>query len=162
MVARHRFRQKPSKESLFYQPIGRRQHPKISVEQPCAYSISKVYDELAGGNDELADWIKGRKNDGRFLDITDKQTQTAFTQVAAFVQNGAYKLHAKANFLAKADPWLVAKAITTGAVVVTHEKPEANSLKRVPLPNICDQFNVRYINTFDLLQRNDAAFRLAA
>jgi membrane protein YqaA with SNARE-associated domain len=38
MVARHRFRQKPSKESLFYQPIGRRQHPKISVEQPCVVS----------------------------------------------------------------------------------------------------------------------------
>jgi predicted type IV restriction endonuclease len=42
MVARHRFRQKPSKESLFYQPIGRRQHPKISVEQPCLVTALEV------------------------------------------------------------------------------------------------------------------------
>jgi hypothetical protein len=46
MVARHRFRQKPSKESLFYQPIGRRQHPKISVEQPCVsrWLVSQAFD----------------------------------------------------------------------------------------------------------------------
>lgn len=122
-------------------------------------SITKVYDELAGGDDELAQWVKRRKGDGRFLGVTDTQTQMTFRHVAAEVQRGPWRDPAKADFLSKADPWLVAKAKALGATVVTHEKADANARKKVPLPTICAQFGVHTIDTFSLL-RGRAAFGL--
>lgn len=123
-------------------------------------SISKVYDELAGGGDDLADWIKRRKLDGRFLGITDSLTQNNFRQVAATVYQGPWRDPAKADFLAKADPWLVAKAKSIGATVVTHEKADINARRKVPLPNICDTFKVPYMDTFGLLRNHAARFGL--
>src|ERR1035437_5338600 len=88
-----------------------------------AHSITKVYDELAGGSDDLATWIKQRKDDGRFLDVTDITTQTEFRKVVQVVDTRPYQEAAKAAFLSGADPWLVAKAKVVDATVVTHEKP---------------------------------------
>lgn len=121
-------------------------------------SIRKVCDELCDGTDDLADWIKDRKRDGRFLENDDEETQRAFREVAAFVQGGRYKQTAKNRFLEKADPWLVAKARMLGAVVVTHEVPAPDALNRVPLPNICEEFGVEVIDTYDLLRRNSTLF----
>lgn len=125
-------------------------------------SIVTVYAELADGNDELAEWIKDRKGDGRFLGVSDVATQTAFRNVAAAVQGAAYHDPAKAHFLGKADPWLVAKAMVVGATIVTLEKAATEAKRRVPLPNICDAFRVPYIDTFALLRNHTASFRLAA
>jgi hypothetical protein len=127
-----------------------------------ARSIVTVYDELADGNDDLAVWIKDRKGDGRFLDVSDTPTQLVFRDIAAAVHRGPYQIPAKAHFLAKADPWLVAKAKVMGATVVTHEKAATDAKKRVPLPNICDDFKVPYIDTFALLRSHTASFRLVA
>jgi len=121
-------------------------------------SISRVYDELAAGNDTLADWVKPRKGDGRFLTVTDNETQSVFVKVATYVQTAGYTQSAKDLFLGGADPWLVAKAATLGATVVTLEKSEPNAKKRVPLPNICAVFGVPVLDTFALLQAHSAAF----
>lgn len=131
--------------------------------QGCAVrSISRVYDELAAGNDELAEWIKERRSDGRFLDVTDPRTQRWFREVAATVQSGDYRPPAKAQFLAGADPWLVAKARVLGATVVTMERPEPSAKRRVPLPNMCAAFGVPWMDTFALLRNHAATFRLVA
>ena len=127
-----------------------------------AYSIVKVYDELTAGGDDLAEWIKQRKDNGGFLAIDDVPTQRAFRRGAGAVQAGSFKPQAKAHFLSKADPWLVAKAMAENAVVVTHEKPARDAVARVPLPNICAKFGVSYVNTFELLQHANASFHLSA
>lgn len=124
-----------------------------------SHSITKVYDELVAGNDDLAKWIKTRK-DGRFLDVSDPLTQQAFAQVAQTVQGGQYTPEAKRNFLAGADPWLVAKAMTISAVIVTHERADPKSKRRVPLPNVCSNFGVSHTDTFTHLQRLSVRFDL--
>ena len=63
-------------------------------------------------------------------------------------------------FLEKADPWLIAKAMVTGAVVVTHESLVSDNTKKVKVPNICKQFGVSCINTFDFLRGTKAKFGL--
>jgi len=123
-------------------------------------SITMVYEELADGNDELADWIKTRKDDGRFLDISDPLTQEVFSNIAAMVQSGPYKLAGITHFLNKADPWLIAKAKTTGGTVVTDEVSAPDSIRSVKIPDVCVAFGVPYINTFDLLRTETAAFGL--
>jgi hypothetical protein len=124
-----------------------------------SHSITKVYDELVAGNDGLAKWIKSRK-DGRFLDVSDPPTQQAFAKVAQTVQRGPYTPEAKRKFLSGADPWLVAKAMTISAVIVTHERADPKSIRRVPLPNICSNFCVSHTDTFRHLQKLSVCFDL--
>ena len=122
-------------------------------------SISEVATELKGQEDELSDWIKARNDSAFFLPIDDPQTQQAYTRIANYVVQN-YEETAFNLFLNVADPWLVAKAMTTGATLVTHEKLVGPGSKKLKIPNICKQFGVQYINTFTLLRELEARFIL--
>lgn len=115
-----------------------------------AGSIRLVYDELAGYGDELSAWVRARRE--RFLPESDEATQQAFSDIANYVMSHPIytELHA-GNFLAKADAWLIAKAMTTGAEVVTHEERVADNSSKVKIPNVCRHFGVKYRNTYDLM-----------
>ncbi|MBF0142675.1 MAG: DUF4411 family protein [Magnetococcales bacterium] len=123
-------------------------------------SIVNVYEELKECKDELANWVKIRRNQGMFLDVDDTATQEAFQKIAATVGQSAYKPSAKSQFLAGADPWLIAKALAQKGTVVTHEQPAPDSIKRVPIPNICQEYGIDFINTFDLLRKSSVTFEL--
>lgn len=51
-----------------------------------------------------------------------------------------------------ADPWLVAYAKANNCTIVTYEKSEPNRKSRIKIPEVCNQFGVRYINTVGLLR----------
>ncbi|AXM97590.1 DUF4411 family protein [Pseudomonas plecoglossicida] len=123
-------------------------------------SITSVMEELAKGNDELAEWTT--KNRAFFHSVSDEQTQTAYTRIAAHISEQAPKMKAGAldEFLSGADPWLIAKAISTGATVVTHEVLNLDVKRKFIIPNICENFSVPYMNTFELLHRLEAKFVL--
>jgi len=124
-------------------------------------SISLVGEELKKGNDELATWAKD--NAGLFIDVDDDATQRAFAEIAELVAQKApaMKVGAIEDFMAGADPWLIAKAIATDAVVVTHESFNADIKKKFLIPNICKDFGVTWINTFELMQKLGAELVLA-
>jgi hypothetical protein len=124
-------------------------------------SIIPVGEELADGNDELSTWSKERSHTGWFLDISDASTQHEFMQILARVTEADYSDYAKDDFFRGADPWLIAKAKVIGATVVTHEVFNPNTKKKVPIPNICREFGVPYLNTFDLLREQLARFELS-
>ena len=123
-------------------------------------SIEPICEEILKGNDELADWIKPRKDSGWFLPVDDLETQQNLSQIAAWVMGQPFKESAKPEFLSGGDPWLIAKAKTLGATIVTQETFDAQSRKKVKIPNVCRAFEVPYVNTFDLLRQNSAAFTL--
>ncbi|PIX95638.1 MAG: DUF4411 domain-containing protein [Hydrogenophilales bacterium CG_4_10_14_3_um_filter_63_21] len=125
-------------------------------------SIEPICDELFKGNDELAVWIKERKDAGWFLPVDDVETQQHLAQIAAWVMAQPFKEAAKPEFLSGGDPWLIAKAKTLGATVVTQETFDAQSRKKVKIPNVCRAFHVPYINSFDLLRQTGATFTLRA
>lgn len=123
-------------------------------------SIVPVRDELARGNDDLTQWVKG--NAHLFEDASDEPTQAAFGQIVAKIaeQVPVMKAGAFEEFLEGADPWLIAKAMATGAVVVTHEVYNPDIKRKFTIPNVCSLFGVRYMNTFELLGNLDARFVL--
>ncbi|HCO22927.1 MAG: hypothetical protein CME31_22885 [Gimesia sp.] len=59
---------------------------------------------------------------------------------------------AKAKFSSNADGWLVAYAKAHDYVVVTREVYVADIKREVKIPNVCEEFDVEYIDTFDLLE----------
>lgn len=123
-------------------------------------SIRSVRDELLHGNDALAEWTRGHSY--LFLDESDQATQTAFAQVAQHVANAAPQMKAGAldEFLGGADPWLIAKAMTINATVVTHEQLNLATRRKFLIPNVCQHFGVPFVDTFELLNALQARFVL--
>ncbi|OQR30286.1 hypothetical protein BWR59_17160 [Pseudomonas sp. Bc-h] len=123
-------------------------------------SISMVYKELAEYGDELSDWVK--KRPAQFDAIDDKATQEFFGKIAQHVMEMALPNDPeKIRFLGGADPWLIAKAATTGKTIVTHEVLAPENSKKIKIPNICRDFNVSYITSFDLLDALEARLVIA-
>jgi hypothetical protein len=82
-----------------------------------------------------------------------------FRKLVAWVQSGEqYKPEAKAEFAKVADGWLIACAQAEGLVLVTDEVYNAGVRKRVPIPNVCRQFQVQYVNTFEMLRELEICF----
>lgn len=125
-------------------------------------SIDSIRDELLNGNDVLKEWAKERKE--VFLSVSDDATQQAFAEIAAHAAEIAklMKPGVLNEFLAGADPWLIAKAKSSNAIVVTHEIGNPQIKRKILIPNVCDHFKVPYLNTFDLLLKLEAEFVLPA
>lgn len=64
------------------------------------------------------------------------------------------------EFLGGADPWLIAKAMTINATVVTHEQLNPAARRKFLIPNVCQRFGVRFVDTFELLNALEARFVL--
>jgi hypothetical protein len=114
-----------------------------------------VYDELESGGDELAVWVKARKESGLFVD-PDEAVQATLKQVVDYVSNTYVKAEAEI-FLKGADPWLIAHAKTHGGTVVTLERLEPKA-KKVKIPNVCAHVGVKTIDTFGMLRALGASF----
>jgi hypothetical protein len=124
-------------------------------------SIDTVCEELKQGNDDLAQWAK--QHDDLFWQVSDDATQAAFTEVATHVANTAAQMKPGAveEFLSGADPWLIAKAMTTQeCVLVTQEKLDLQRKNKFIIPNICQHFGVKWVDTFQALDATDARFGL--
>lgn len=134
-----------------------------SYDQGVVASIETVGQELLRGNDELAAWTQTHKN--LFWTVSDAATQEAFAQVAAHVANSATQMKAGAveDFLSGADPWLIAKAMTTPeSVLVTQEKLDLHRKNKFIIPNVCQHFRVSWMDTFSVLEATRARFDLAS
>jgi hypothetical protein len=132
----------------------------LQFESGQAVSIRMVFDELSKNGDALSEWVKVRQH--HFTQADDEKTQEVFSEIVQFVvDHPEYTEPHTNNFLAVADPWLIAKAKTSGATVVTHEVLAPSGSKKVKIPNICREFNVDFCNTFDLLESGAAQFVLS-
>lgn len=133
---------------------------KRDMESGVLGSIIPVYDELTVGNDELANWISQFKGSGYFLRVDDTETQKKYTEIASWVVDSAqsFKQTACEDFFRGADSWLIAKALSTNAIVVTHEKLDPNCIRRVPIPNVCKAFGVTYIDILELIRKTGVRF----
>jgi hypothetical protein len=114
----------------------------LQFEQGLIGSVDMIGRELRDGNDD------------------DEATQSAFAAIVQSVMEGDYNAGNRDSFLAKADPWIIAKAQCLGATVVTHESVVAPNARKVKVPNICQQFDVTCINTFQFLRELNARFVL--
>lgn len=124
------------------------------------FSVRAVKDELERGDDQLAEWAKERGT-GFFLPV-DERVSGAMSAVSGWVQAGDFREDAKRQFLAGADPWLVAHALAHGHTVVTLEVHVEGERKAVKIPTVCRALNVSCIPTLKMLRTEHVRFVLAA
>ncbi len=67
---------------------------------------------------------------------------------------------AKKKFAPGADGWLVAYAKCHGYTVVTRERGNKKVRRRVPLPQVCTEFDVPCLDVFEMLQNLNIQFVL--
>ena len=128
-------------------------------------SIDRVRDEIAAGDaDALETWAKHTAPKSLFAPTGVAVVAGNFAAMVQWVQAQAqFTTEAKEQFAQVADGWLAAYAKTHAHhVVVTHEEFNPDVKKRVPLPNVCKQFGVEYIDTFTMLKELKARFNWAA
>lgn len=121
-------------------------------------SIDRIKAELDRGKDRLTEWAA--KEFGHAFASTDQAAVIeAFGRLMNWVQGQAqYKDEAKAEFATVADGWLIAYAMAFGKTVVTHEQPDPQIKRKVPIPNVCQTFGVPFINSFELLRQLGVRF----
>jgi hypothetical protein len=117
------------------------------------FSIDRVKKEIDDGKDLLTEWMQQEAPDTLFKRTDIAAVVGQFGKMVAWVQGESqYKQEAKAEFATVADGWLIACAKTEGLIVVSEEMYNRDVKKKVPIPNVCRQFDVEYINTFDMLR----------
>jgi hypothetical protein len=64
----------------------------------------------------------------------------------------------KTEFASVADGWLLAYAHANRMTVVTHEEFAPQAKRKVPMPNVCLEFGINYVNTFQMLANLNVKF----
>lgn len=124
------------------------------------FSIDWVRKELKTG-DDLDIWISKQVSNSAFLKSDDPKTLQKYAEIMQSVQESVkYNGPAKAEFATKADGWLVAYAAANGYKLVTQEVFDEFIKKKVPIPNLCREFHVDYLGTFELLRELKTSFHL--
>ena len=132
------------------------------------FSIDKVRNELTTTRNELddapdvlSDWAKDSVPDTFFKGTQDQAVVDVFREMVIWVNSEAqFTPAAKDEFAKKADGWVIAYAKANGLIVVTHEAYEPESKKKVKMPNVCLEFDVEYVNTFEMLEELRVKFIL--
>ncbi len=117
----------------------------------------KIYDEILRGHDpkkpeepdQLAIWTSTQF---KTFVLSDEgaDVQSEFQRLCEWVDAQSYSDPVKEAFFSGVDGWLVAFAMATGYTLVTLEK-DPNNKKSIPIPRLCKEFRVRYLDTFQML-----------
>lgn len=124
-------------------------------------SIDKVKLEIfdnSAHEDELKNWCQNNLSDS-FFSNTDSVLQN-YISIVNWASSSNYTDRAKQEFLETdlADPWLVAYAMSTGDSIVTYEKSEPNIKRKIKIPEVCKEFNIRSISTIEMLRELNESF----
>ena len=115
-------------------------------------SLDRVLHEIAMDPDELAEWTSTAFASA-FAPSDGADVIAQFAEIMTWITGHAqYSPAAKAEFARVADGWLVAYAKLRGCTLVTHEVHSPLVIRKVPIPNVCLQFDVPYTDTFKMLR----------
>ncbi|MGM8215894.1 DUF4411 family protein [Bacillaceae bacterium W0354] len=115
-------------------------------------SIDRIKDELIKQEDVLNEWVcRDFRNWFKSTDDEDVIRNYERLMKWAFSQD-QYLGYAKSEFANVADSWLIAYAMTYDSVIVTHEKYKQHKRNKILIPNVCREFGITSMNTFDMLR----------
>ena len=106
-------------------------------------------------DDELAQWVRAGAvlcQPVMELDAARSAVVTEYQAISTLVKDTPrFKDRWREEFLACADPWVIAYAKVIGGTVVTMEQL-ASTGSKVKIPDICDALSVAWINTYNVLR----------
>jgi hypothetical protein len=117
------------------------------------------WDALIAQDDEIKEWVENQAPDSFFKKTEDQAVIAQFQDLVEWVYStDQFADSAKAEFASVADGWVIAYAAVNELVVVTHEEFAPAAKRKVPMPNVCVEFDVEYVNTFEMLRSLNERF----
>ena len=114
-----------------------------------------VYEEIVRTEDDLSKWLK--VSDIPIRKIDENVASCLRSIYSHSPEHKSLVDNTKGRSLA--DPWIIAHAISEKAVVVTKENKEtAINSRRIKIPNVCDNMNVRWVNDFEFINELEIKF----
>ena len=134
----------------FWQELAR------CAQQGHVRSVDRVLDEINEIDDSLKEWANNEFKQW-FESTNQENTIEAYSRIMEWAQQKEYTQKARDDFARayNADAWVVACALARGFVVVTHELFNDNPKKKIPIPNVCAEFDVECIDTFKMMRQLD-------
>jgi hypothetical protein len=120
------------------------------IERGSILAPYATYKELAAGNDELAKWVRTRRQ--ALSVVPNECVSNQMTRIADFVQ-AKYKRNQCEEFLTGGDPWLVATAKCIGGTIVTGESRSRK--QKIRIPTVCAAFGVKHVEIWSVVQHFD-------
>lgn len=121
-------------------------------------STDMVYDELTAGGDDLADWVRARRDLMFHLESSSEAVAAHVAELGTWALQAGYRQHVIEDFMDGADPFLVGVAKELGWSVVTQETPAGAKRKKVKVPDACDHLGVPWEDTFEMMRALQARF----
>lgn len=116
-------------------------------------SIDRIEDELKEQDDQVKHWVENSAPDTFFKGTEDHAVVAKYQELVNWVYSQPqFTAGAKAEFASVADGWAIAYAAVNGLVVVTQEQFAPDTKKKVPIPNVCVEFDVEFVDTFAMLR----------
>jgi Domain of unknown function (DUF4411) len=105
-------------------------------------SVEAVREEVMSGHGDLVTWAASTPAD--FWRPVSESTLERASALAEWAADPGrdYKQSAVDEFLSKADFWLIAEAMASGATLVTREVSAPDSKKTIKIPDACSAFGV--------------------
>ena len=135
---------------------------KYAGSNSVAGSIDRIKEELTARDDEegretdpLSVWIRDEL-DPSFFRSTIDDDDVAHMQaniMRAMRKKPQYKSIALSAFARGVDSWLMAYAHVHNMTVVTLEVSAPLSLSNIKIPDVCKEFDIPCVNTFEMLEK---------
>lgn len=124
----------------------------LMAQEGLVMSIDKVDAEIDPKNQELKKWATDNFKEWKNTNQNDVIHE--YTRIMKWVIGQNFKEAAVAEFADNdnADAWVISYALAKKFTVVTEERLSPDSKKRVPIPNVCEAFDIRYVDTFQMLR----------
>lgn len=122
-------------------------------------SIDRIENELKVQDDLVCNWIKDEVPNEFFKKTEDAAVTKKYSEMVKWVYSQVqFTDAAKTEFSEVADGWVIAFAAANQRIVVTHETYSPDARRKVPMPNICNQFKIEYVTVFDMLRNLNEKF----
>lgn len=125
-------------------------------------SIDKVKKELFDKNDALEDWCKSNLPDDFFHDTSTALSEYRQISSWAVSKSDHYSPNAINQFLNvdEADAFLVAYVLKDlqNKALVTHEVSDPKRKNKIKIPEPCNHFGIRYLNTIETFRELGITF----
>lgn len=120
-------------------------------------SIDKVFEEINKGNDALKNWAN-EKFSNYFLTTKEESIFQKYAELVQWAekQGNHYTRNAIDEFMKEdnADPWLIAYSLAKNKnyTIVTFEKVNENKRTKIPIPNVCNYYKIKYCDLYEMLR----------
>lgn len=122
-------------------------------------SLDKVKDEMVTEADALAAWSREVMPESAFAVSENEDVLQVYSELQVWAQSqGQFTSAALEEFATVADAWLIAYAKVHDLKLVTHEVYDGNIKRRIPIPNVCRDFGVITMDSFEMLSELSISF----